>query len=297
MEKETVSLSELSQDLGWSLAGVSSPHLNEKSQVQLETWLKDYGGNALGYMERRKRERKEPTYYFKEVQSILCFGLYYFPGWAEGSIKVSNYAWGQDYHEVLRRKLEQTVDWLRLKFGEFQYRICIDTSPVLEKALAVQAGIGWQGKNTLMLNPKFGSMFFLGELMTSLPLNTFSELPPMQDHCGTCNRCIEACPTNALEPYILKLDRCIAYWNLEHRGPLPEHAPSFHGWLGGCDICQQVCPWNRKLNPLEEVPKDLQKLDDETLDLDLEAQFQGRALSYVPSQKWKLNQDWIKNNS
>lgn len=228
----------------------------------------------MNYLKRRKEERKYPERYFDGAKSILCFGLYYFPGWASGSIKVSNYAWGTDYHDVLRSKLEDTVKDLKKLFGEFQYRLTVDTSPVLEKPLAVQAGLGWQGKNTLLLNSKFGSYLFLGEIISDLPLEAFQSRMRVNDHCGSCTRCIEACPTDALSPYDLDARKCISYWTLEHRGAFPPEVPRWKEWIAGCDICQEVCPWNQRLIPLKGVQ--------EPAPLPLDKLREGRALSYVP---------------
>jgi len=295
MEKIIVDLERLTQDLKWSLAGVTAPEISEEKKAHYQNWLENYGGQKLGYMMKRKAERLHPQNYFPKAKSILCFGLNYFPGWAQGEVKISNYSWGEDYHELLKRKLTETVSYLENLLGKFEYRICVDTSPVLEKTLAEQAGIGWQGKNTLLLNQKFGSCIFLGEIFTDIPLDRFQTFLWARDRCGTCTRCLDACPTQALDPYILKLDKCIAYWNLEHRGPLPPEAPDFQGWLGGCDICQEVCPWNQKLEPLEASPPGLAHLQKaeafapefaENLKAKL---LQHKAMNYLPTEKWKAN--------
>jgi len=295
MEKTIIDLENLAQDLKWSLAGVTSPEISETTQSQYQEWLEKYSGQRLGYMQKRKVERLNPKEYFPGVKSILCFGLNYFPGWAEGEVKISNYSWGEDYHEQLKRKISETVSYLEHRLGEFSYRICVDTSPVLEKILAAQSGIGWQGKNTLILNQKFGSMIFLGELFTSIELDRFKSLSLAKDRCGNCTKCLDACPTQALDPYVLKVDKCIAYWNLEHRGPLPTDAPKFEGWLGGCDICQQVCPWNHKLEPQFEAPislKQISAIDAKAPDFANRFQSQlleNKAMNYLPLEKWKIN--------
>ncbi len=295
MEKIVIDLETLAADLGWSLVGVTAPEISSESKTQYDQWLEDYSGHRLNYMSKRKAERLDPRTYFPAAKSILCFGLNYFPGWAAGEIKISNYSWGEDYHLVLKNKLEQTVEYLRNIYGPFTFRICVDTSPVLEKNLAAQAGIGWQGKNTLLLNQKFGSMIFLGEIFLDIPLDKFETFSVAKDRCGTCTRCLDACPTQALDPYVLKLDKCIAYWNLEHRGPIPTEAPDFEGWLGGCDICQEVCPWNQKLESIEHPALSLAQIPkSEAFSQGFSARLKGKllenkAMNYLPKEKWDAN--------
>jgi epoxyqueuosine reductase len=291
-----LSLQELSKDLGWSLAGITLPNIPAVQKNFYSTWLKEFGGDRLGYLKEKSQERLDPKSYFPPVKSILCFGLSYFPGWAQGEVKISNYAWGPDYHEVLKSKLEETARWIEVRLGKFEYKVCVDTAPALEKVLAAQSGIGWQAKNTLLINPKFGSLVFLGELYTDIEISRFTSLEPMADHCGTCTRCLEACPTQALSPYQLHLDRCIAYWNLEHRGELESQTPDFSGWLAGCDICQQVCPWNRKLTPLSLHDTDFQSLTlKDAESTDWKKRTKGKALSYLPAKKWQVNLNWIRS--
>jgi epoxyqueuosine reductase len=164
---------------------------------------------------------------------------------------IAQYAWGEDYHVILRRKLEILSDYLRRKAGPAtETRPFVDTAPILEKPYAVQAGLGWIGKNTLLLHPRLGSYTFIAGLLTNLPLPV--DAPFMRDLCGTCNRCVEACPTGALQPYQLMAERCIAYWTIE-APHLSEKAPDPGPWLFGCDICQAVCPWNRFAQPHGEI--------------------------------------------
>lgn len=289
-----ISLKELSSDLGWTLVGAVAPEIPTAQAEFFSKWIDEKEGHRLAYLKNRQRERLDPKAYFPKIQSILCFGLQYFPGWAEGEVKVANYSWGEDYHIVLKKKLEQSARWIQDRLGSFDYRACVDTSPVLEKVLAAQAGIGWQGKNTLLIHPQHGSTLFLGELFTDLPLHHFDLLDPMADHCGTCTRCIEACPTQALQPYQLQLDRCIAYWNLEHRQEFESQTPDFQGWIAGCDICQQACPWNRKLEKIEASPNSFQHLSRELAQtMNWKAATKNKALSYLPTKKWLANLRWL----
>lgn len=276
------------QNLGWAEAGVTGPDIHADSLEKFKAWLQNYKGPGLQYLERRKQERLSPRDYFPALKSILCFGLYYYPGNATGDLKVSNYSWGEDYHQSLKTKLEATAQELQKILGEFSYRICVDTAPVLEKILAVQAGLGWQGKNTLLLNKTHGSYLFLGEIFTDLDLHLFSPSLSQTNHCGKCTRCIDACPTDALEPFILKADQCISYWTLEHKGDFTPQTPHWENWLAGCDICQEVCPWNKDLIPIPEATpfqisaKDIQSNKIQELVKD-------RALSYVPPSAWERN--------
>lgn len=157
--------------------------------------------------------------------------------------KIARYAWGEDYHEVIKSRLHQLADWIKERAPDAQTRCAVDTAPVMEKELAARAGIGWQGKNTCIINEKIGSWVLLGEILTTLELPPDS---PAIDRCGTCRRCIDACPTGAITgPYQLDARKCISYLTIEHREPLAEvDQPKIGEWLFGCDICQDVCPWN-----------------------------------------------------
>jgi epoxyqueuosine reductase len=162
-----------------------------------------------------------------------------------GTAKVSRYAWGQDYHSVMGQKLKELSAWLSTQCPGDVCKWYVDTGPVMDKAWAQRAGLGWVGKHTNLITPELGSWVFLGEILTTLELQPD---PPATDHCGDCTRCIEACPTDAIvQPYVLDANRCIAYLTIEHRGEIaPELAGHFDGWIFGCDVCQDVCPWNRK---------------------------------------------------
>ncbi|MBN8555932.1 MAG: tRNA epoxyqueuosine(34) reductase QueG [Deltaproteobacteria bacterium] len=295
----TFDLGHFATQMGWAVAGACDPSIPESSQKFFEQWVREYKpAGQMSYLEKRQKERLTPTAYFPDAKSILCFGLFYFPGWASGEVKVSNYAWGEDYHLQLKAKLEETAAALKNTLGDFKYRLCVDTAPVLEKTLAVQAGLGWQGKNTLLLSPQFGSYLFLGEIVTDLPLTTFSAKMPVSDHCGKCTRCIDACPTSALTPYVLKADLCISYLTLEHRGEFDSNTPAFSDWIAGCDICQEVCPWNQKLVPIQNSALDpsFQKLTKSDIESPTwPERIQEKALSYVRPENWQRNLNWIES--
>lgn len=287
-----IDLEKFSNQLGWSIAGVCDVEASEEFKNQYRDWIENYKGPQLQYLERRMDERLDPKKYLKEAKSIICFGFYYFPGWAEGEVKVSNYAWGKDYHLILKEKLELSILELKKIFGDFHFRSAVDTSPIAEKYWAQKAGLGWQGKNTLLLNTNLGSMFFLAEIISSLDPDLFEESKPIKNHCGTCTRCLDACPTQALEAYRLIAERCISYLNLEHKGDFDENTPSLEGWVAGCDICQEVCPWNQKLIPVEIDPETKSFQNLKPADIESNAwtrRIQNRAISYVPRENWPRN--------
>ncbi len=217
-------------------------------------WVERGYHGALGYLEGdRARVRGELERLLPGVRSVICLALNYNAPLPYSTSSpdatrawISRYAWGEDYHQVLREKLEAFVEALRRRVGApFQAKICVDTSPVLERALARQSGVGWMGKNTCLISQKLGSWLFLGEVLTTLEIEPDA---PAADRCGTCTRCIDACPTGAiLEPYVLDSRLCISYWTIEARGAIPaEMRPGLGRHVFGCDICQDVCPWNRK---------------------------------------------------
>lgn len=294
-------LSQLETKFGWSLVGVAEASISPLERARLLEWLSEKDKDLLPYIDRRLEERLSPQKYLKDCKSILCFGLFYFPGWAQGDLKISNYSWGKDYHEVLKQKLIETEVFLKNQLGNFQSRICVDTAPVLEKLWAIKAGLGWQGKNTLVLNPHLGSTFFLGEILTDLPVEAFEPRPAINDHCGKCQACITACPTDALKPYQLQVDRCISFWTLDHKQDFDERTPDWKQWVAGCDICQEVCPWNSKLIPLESeqwpnLNHEFKNLSHQDIQLEAEwnAKIQNMAISYVKPKQWVRNLQKVK---
>jgi epoxyqueuosine reductase len=248
----------LARECGFELAGIASAEpLPADSQRYLD-WVDRGMAGAMGYLtDRRADVRKDPKLLLPSARSIICVGkLYNSPqprstemleserGW------ISRYAWGDDYHNVMRRGLEQ----LAAKLGpDHEYKICVDTAPLLERSYAREAGLGWIGKNTCLINQEIGSWIFLGEILTSLELTADS---PPPDRCGTCTRCIDACPTQAipLGGYELDARRCISYFTIELHGAAPEALRASIGQhILGCDICQDVCPWNSRA-PVAQEP-------------------------------------------
>ena len=208
----------------------------------------------MGYLERRVEERLDPARVLPEARSVLCVALNYYQGEAPDPSwrPVARYAWGRDYHDVIGPRLERLAAHLAEAAGA-RSRGYVDTGPVLERDLAARAGLGWIGKNTMLLHPRLGSWFFIGVLLTTAEL---AHDQPLADRCGTCRACLDACPTGAfVAPYVLDARRCVSYLTIEHRGDIaPEAHAGMAGWQFGCDICQDVCPWNRKAPSPERRP-------------------------------------------
>lgn len=250
-------------DAGFDLAGVAAP---EKSRFAAEyrRWLDEGQHGAMDYLARNASRRNDLPAAFPWVKSVISVAMAYYQQMPQCVVappagKIARYAWGRDYHRVLLSALKVLEKRLRTELKDaaphgFMARAYVDTGPIDERDLAARAGLGWIGKHTLLINPTHGSWFVLGELLTSLPLEPDR---PMPDRCGVCTRCIDACPTGAITPYHVNATRCISYQTLENRGPVPEelHAGMAQaGYLAGCDICQDVCPWNRR--PLATSQRD-----------------------------------------
>ena len=238
----------LAAEHGFQLSGIASavPHADAGRYLD---WVDRGMAGAMGYLtDRRADLRRDPRLLLPTARSIVCVGLLYNRPEPYGG-SISRYACGDDYHDVLREKLERLAG----SMGTHDYKICVDTAPLLERSYAREAGLGWIGKNTCLIHEPLGSWFFLGEILTSLVLEP--DAPP-PDRCGTCTRCIDACPTQAIVDggYTLDARLCISYYTIELRGPIPEEArPSIGHHVFGCDICQDVCPWNRRA-PVTDEP-------------------------------------------
>jgi epoxyqueuosine reductase len=241
----TESVKALARDLGFDLVAVG-PAGPPRHGAALGAWLEAGYAGGMAYLERRRAERLDPGRVLPGAASVVCVALNYYqgeprdPSWVD----VARYAWGRDYHDVMVPRLERLASYLAEACGA-QSRAYVDTGPVLERDLAARAGLGWIGKNTMLLHPELSSWFFIGVLLTTARLDGDPELP---DRCGSCRACLDACPTGAfVAPYVLDARRCISYLTIEHRGDID---PALHedmgGWRFGCDVCQRVCPWNGK---------------------------------------------------
>ena len=231
-------------ELGFIACGITDPRPSERGAA-LDEWLARGYAGTMRYLHRQARRRKEPGAIVPEARSVVVvLDNYYHADRAErGGVKVAKYARGEDYHRVTTRRLERLADYLR-EGGAKVARVYADAGPVPERELAQRAGLGWVGKNTMLIRPEVGSFFFIGSVFTDLALPL--DLPFEADRCGSCTRCLEACPTDALvEPRVLDATRCISYLTIEYKGEVPaELAERFEGWAFGCDICNDVCPWN-----------------------------------------------------
>jgi epoxyqueuosine reductase len=241
--------------LGFDLVGIARADALRYADY-FRTWLDDGRAGEMAYLARRVDERTEPANYLPGAVSAVCVAMnYYAPlepvpqAEAARHGRVARYALGDDYHELIKPRLYDLADWLRETIPGARTRAAVDTAPVMERELAARAGVGWVGKNTCVINPQVGSWLLLGEVLTT------ADLPPddaVADHCGSCTRCLDACPTGAITaPYQLDARRCISYLTIEHIGSdIPEELRARMGdWLYGCDVCQDVCPHNRKAPP------------------------------------------------
>jgi epoxyqueuosine reductase len=237
---------EIARECGFELAGVAPALPSDDAEAFLD-WVSRGMAGAMAYLtDHRAAIRRDPRLLMESARSIICVGKVY----KQPSVTphIAQYAVTEDYHGIIKRDLEMLADRLRNEFGDFEYRAFVDTAPLLERSYARVAGLGWIGRNTCLINQEFGSWLFLAELVTSLPLPPGR---PAADRCGTCTRCIDACPTQALSEgglrTVLDATRCISYYTIEHRGHIPEQWRQPLGdWVFGCDICQDVCPWNTR---------------------------------------------------
>ncbi len=241
--------------LGFSFVGIAKAQYLDEEAHRLEEWLnKGYHGN-MAYMANHFDLRTDPTKLVPGAKSVIVLMHNYFPKEkqqdAEAPI-LARYAFGEDYHFVVKRKLKDLLRFIQENIGEVSGRCFVDSAPVMEAEWAKRAGLGWQGKNTILIHPKAGSYFFISELILDLELEPDN---PIRDYCGTCRRCIEACPTGAISPqgYLLDGSKCISYLTIELREAIPEEFKGkMENRVFGCDICQEVCPWNRFAKPHDE---------------------------------------------
>jgi epoxyqueuosine reductase len=231
--------------LGFLSCGISKAEFLEDEAPRLERWLKDGKHGKMAYMENHFDKRLDPRLLVPDAKSIisLLFNYYTPLNQLDGAPKISKYAYGKDYHHVIKDKLKQLFQIINNKIGEVSGRVFVDSAPVMEKSWAVRSGLGWQGKNTNLISKKAGSFFFIAELIVDLELEYDT---PVTDHCGTCTACIDACPTEALTPYHIDASKCISYLTIELKDQIPTAFKNkMDDWAFGCDICQDVCPWNR----------------------------------------------------
>ena len=235
---------------GFEKVGIVPAESLTEERNQLLDWLNHNYHGDMSWMSRDPERRTDPRALFPSARSVIVVALnYYTPEKHAGSPdtgKVSRYAWGDDYHEIVSAKLRSLLGWIQTQEPTAEGKVCVDIQPMMDKAWAVRAGLGWLGKHTNVITQEFGSWVFIGELLLNLELDYDQDI--VEDHCGTCTLCIDACPTQAItEPYVLDATKCISYATIELRtSEIPEPiASNLGGWLYGCDVCQDVCPWNR----------------------------------------------------
>mgnify|MGYP001354312626 FL=1 len=239
------------KQLGFDIVGFAKAELLVEETKNLETWVEKGYQATMNYMERNLHKRKDVKEILPTAKSIISLALnYYTPEKYSNEIdkgKISRYAWGKDYHLVIWQKLNELETELKELEPELETLSYVDTGPVMDKAWAVRAGIGWMGKHTNVINPNIGSWFFIANIITNFEFE-YSEI--ITDHCGTCTACIDACPTNAiLSEYVVDANKCISFQTIENKDEIPvELKGKFDSWIFGCDICQDVCPWNNKFS-------------------------------------------------
>jgi len=253
---------------GFSFCGISKAEFLEEEAPRLEEWLKRGYQGKMSYLENHFDKRLDPRLLVPEAKSVVSLVYNYFPKKdlsaissakvespsskaSEGKLKIAKYAYGEDYHFVVKEKLKEFLALIQSEIGEVNGRAFVDSAPVHERAWAKKSGIGWVGKNSLLLNREMGSFFFLAELILDLELEPDGSI---KDYCGTCTACMDACPTDAIpQPYVVDGSKCISYFTIELKEEIPTDVKGkFENWIFGCDICQDVCPWNRFSKPHEE---------------------------------------------
>jgi epoxyqueuosine reductase len=242
---------------GFDKVGIVRAGVLEDERQRLEEWLRRAYHGEMRWMARDPQQRTDPRLFFPSARSMVVVALnYYTPHEHRNDSamgKISRYSWGDDYHDVVGGKLKSLLAWIKEQWPEAEGKVCVDIQPMMDKAWAARAGLGWIGKHSNLITREYGSWVFLGELLLNLELEYDTE--EVEDHCGSCTLCIDACPTDAIvEPYVVDSTRCISYATIELRAPLiPEDiSQNMEGWLYGCDICQDVCPWNRFEQPTNE---------------------------------------------
>ncbi|NVO09974.1 MAG: tRNA epoxyqueuosine(34) reductase QueG [Bacteroidales bacterium] len=272
----------LAQQIGFDACGVSPVGFLSEEDRHIKHWLAEGMNGEMAYMERNLEKRLDPRVLVPNAKSVISVLISYYPGNPKTSTeppKISRYALSHDYHGVVKDKLHLLLELIQKEFGQVNGRAFVDSAPVLEKAWAVRASLGWVGKNSLLINPKLGSYAFIGELIVDLEIE--STPLAIRNHCGTCIRCIDACPTGAIvSPGVIDSRKCISYLTIEKKSALTdEELKVLNGWCFGCDICQEVCPWNSKITiskceelmPKQEImsllPAEMRTISDEKFNI------------------------------
>jgi len=254
IEKHTAFIKDTAKSLGFDFCGIAKAEYLQEEAPRVENWLNQNMHGAMGYMENHFDMRLDPTKLVPGAKSVVSLLYNYYPEQdlaKDDNFKIAKYAYGKDYHFVIKDKLKDFMHAIHENIGEVGGRVFVDSAPVLERVWAQKSGLGWIGKNSLLLNKQKGSFFFIAELIIDLDLIYDS---PLGDFCGTCTKCIDACPTDAIPvPYVVDGSKCISYYTIELKDSIPPEAKGkMEDWVFGCDICQDVCPWNRFSTPHTE---------------------------------------------
>lgn len=291
--------------MGFFLCTVAKAEFMTEEAMRLEQWLNQNYQGEMSYLNNHFDKRVDPTLLVPGAKSVISLAYNYYNEEKQSNPdapQLAMYAYGKDYHKIVKKKLLQLFDWMKEAFGEVDGRVFVDSAPVLERDWARRSGLGWVGKNTLLIHPRIGSWFFLAEIISDLEMEYDA---PMSDYCGTCTRCIDACPTDAISPagYIMDGSKCISYLTIELKNKLPaEYKDKMENWMFGCDICQQVCPWNRFAEPHQEEmflpdPKLIHMSRDEWYELSepvFNELFEGSAVKRTKYEGLKRNIDFLK---
>jgi len=293
--------------LGFFDCGFSPARHLPNDEKRMEIWLSEGKNAAMDYLERNREKRYNPNLLVEGAKTIITVLFNYYPSVKleeTDNFKISKYAYGKDYHYIIKDKLKTLLLKIEQKTGERSARIFVDSAPVLDKAWARESGLGYIGKNTTLINKNGGSFFFIGHIIIDIKIE--NEIKAVANSCGTCTKCIQACLTDALEPFKLDANKCISYLTIENKGDIPEtFMGKFEDYIFGCDICMDVCPWNRfsapnnliLLQPSEDLrkmrKKDWKNLSQETF----KALFKGTAVERTGFKGLKRNIDFVKHNS
>ena len=254
-DRNTKLIKDKAKELGFFFCGISKADFLKEEAPRLEKWLKEERNGKMDYMQNHFDMRLDPRLLVDNAKSVVSLLLNYYTDEKQEDLdapKISQYAFGEDYHFVIKNKLKEFLSYIQEEIGEVGGRVFVDSAPVMDKAWAKKSGLGWVGKHSNLVNPKKGSFFFIAELILDLELTADG---PMKDYCGSCTRCIDACPTDAIiEPYVVDGSKCISYLTIELKEQLipNEFKGKAENWMFGCDICQDVCPWNRFSTPHKE---------------------------------------------
>ena len=292
--------------VGFDLVGFAKADMLENESKNLEEWLDKNYQAGMDYMQKNFEKRKDMKHIHPQAKSVISLGLNYYTPDSHSDDKtkgkISRYAWGKDYHLIIWAMLDELEEELKVIDPKFESISYIDTGPVMDKAWAVRAGLGWLGKHTNVINREVGSWFFIANIITNYEFNYSEQIP---DFCGTCTACIDACPTNAIiQEYVIDANKCISYLTIENKVEIPgEFKDKFDNWLFGCDICQDVCPWNQKFS-LETMIKDFHpqnkefKLDDilEMNEEEFKEKFQTSPIKRAKLSGLKRNATFLKKH-